>query len=321
MKAGTLRVNFAERCFALRNGVIMRFLGMCLVWSLLIQSGAGLLIAAEPGDYQPAPEFLKLPEGWTVGACSAVDISRKGEIYLFHRGQHPILCFDSTGKFLRTWGDDHIKTAHGLRVDRHDNVWVTDIGHHQVFKFDATGKLLLALGTGKAGANIDQFDRPTDVAFGPDGEFYVTDGYGNSRVMKYSAAGKLLTSWGTRGQGAGEFNVPHAIVLDRQNRVLVGDRENNRIQIFDREGKWLETWTGFAPYGLAYRPDGTLFVATGREHDVLCLDNAGKISRRWGRKGAAPGEFDLPHMLCFDSTGALLVAEVGGIRLQKLTAK
>lgn len=299
----------------------MRFPGICLFWTLLIALGDGWLFAADPGDYQPVPDFLQLPAGWTLGACSAVDASSTGEIYVFHRGKHPILCFDRTGKFQRSWGDDLIKTAHGLRVDRDHHVWVTDIGNHRVFKFDSTGKLLLGLGTGKAGKDLDQFDRPTDVAFGPDGEFFVTDGYGNSRVMKYSAAGKLLKSWGTPGKGAGEFNLPHAIVVDQRNRVLVGDRENNRIQVFDREGTWLATWDGFAPYGLAFRADGTLFVATGREHDVLCLDSMGKITRRWGRKGVAAGEFQFPHMLCFDSSGALLVAEVEGARLQKLITK
>ena len=294
---------------------------------LLLVIGSSLLSLCRPAraeelfNFQPTTSFLKLPDGWTLGACSAVAVNRKGEVYLFHRGKHPLICFNADGNFLRSWGDDLIKTAHGLRVDRDDNVWVTDIGTHRVFKFDPTGKLLLALGTGKPGVEVDQFDRPTDVAFGPDGEFYVSDGYGNSRVLKFSSDGKLLTSWGTPGQAPGEFNLPHAIVVDAKGRVLVGDRENNRIQIFGREGQLLETWTGFAPYGLAFDNAGVLFVATGRENDILCLDAAGKVRQRWGRKGTAPGEFDLPHMLSFDATGNLFVAEVGGLRLQKLVKK
>lgn len=297
-----------------------------IVVSLVLLGGSwwspsGLARAAESIDFQPATEFLKPPEDWTLGPCSAVAVSRKGEIYLFHRGKHPVLCFDADGKFLRSWGDDLIKTAHGLRVDRDDNVWVTDIGGHRVYKFASTGKLLLALGTGKPGVENDQFNKPTDVAFGPDGEFFVSDGYGNTRVMKFSSEGRFLKSWGTAGKAPGEFNLPHAIVVDASGRVLVGDRENNRIQIFDRDGKLLEAWPGFAPYGLAFNNEGVLFVATGREHDVLCLNASGKIQRRWGRKGTAPGEFDLPHMLAFDATGNLYVAEVGGSRLQKLVKK
>ena len=284
-------------------------------------SRSGSARAAEVIAFQPTVEFLKLPDGWTLGPCSAVAVSRKGEIYLLHRGKHPVLCFDTDGKFLRSWGDDLIKTAHGLRVDRDDNVWATDIGSHRVFKFDPTGKLLLALGNGKPGMENDQFNKPTDVAFGPEGEFYVSDGYGNTRVMKFSSEGRFIKSWGTPGKAPGELNLPHAVIVDASGRVLVGDRENNRIQIFDREGKLLETWPGFAPYGLAFNSEGILFVATGDEHDVLCLDASGKVQRRWGRKGAAPGEFDLPHMLAFDATGNLYVAEVGGLRLQKLVKK
>ena len=277
--------------------------------------------ANELAEFQPKTDFLKLPDGWTLGACSAVAVSAKGEIYLFHRGKHPLLCFDREGNYLRSWGDDLIKTAHGLRVDRDENVWVTDIGTHRVFKFDPAGKLLLALGTGKPGQDDNQFDRPTDVAFGSNGEFYVSDGYGNTRVLKFSAEGKLIKTWGTPGKGAGQFNLPHAIVVDATGRVLVGDRENNRIQVFDSEGTLLETWVGFAPYGLAFDDQGVLFVATGREHEVLCLDASGKVQRRWGQKGNAPGEFDLPHMLAFDASGNLYVAEVGGLRLQKLIRK
>src|SRR6185436_2245903 len=141
------------------------------------------------------------------------------------------------------------------------------------------------------------------------------------RVLKFSANGKLLKSWGTAGKGPGEFNLPHAIVVDSRGRVLVGDRENNRIQIFDSEGKLLEVWPGFAPYGLAFNNDGVLFVADGRANKVLCLDAAGKVQRSWGQKGSAPGEFNLPHMLAFDAAGNLFVAEVGGMRMQKFLKK
>ncbi|MCX7421011.1 MAG: peptidyl-alpha-hydroxyglycine alpha-amidating lyase family protein [Planctomycetia bacterium] len=271
--------------------------------------------------FEPAGEFLKLPADYSLGRCSAVATNSKKEIYLLHRGQHPLLCVDETGKLLRTWGDDLIGTAHGLRVDRHDNVWVTDIGRHRVLKFDPTGKLLLALGTGKAGTSNDEFDRPTDIAFGPKDEVFVTDGYGNTRVMKFSSEGRFLKSWGIPGKKPGEFNLPHSIVIDAHGRLLVGDRENDRIQIFDDEGKWLDEWQGFAPYGLAFNADGQLFVADARAHQILRLDTAGKVRQRWGKHGKAPGEFGLPHMLGFDANGNLIVAEVEGMRFQKLIRK
>ncbi len=272
-------------------------------------------------DLKPAPWLVKLPEGFSLGSCSAVSVNSKGEVFLFHRGDHPIICLAADGKYLRSWGDKIVDTAHGLRIDREDNVWITDIGGHRVLKFSPKGKLLLALGTGKPGTGVDQFDKPTDVAFGPRGEVYVSDGYGNARVMKFTPGGRFIKSWGKPGKGKGEFNLPHSIIVDSRGRVLVGDRENNRVQIFDGEGALLDIWEGFAPYGLAFDHQGRLFVADGRASQVLRLGQDGKVKQAWGKKGKAPGEFNLPHMLSFDAAGNLFVAEVGGMRLQKFTLK
>jgi DNA-binding beta-propeller fold protein YncE len=275
--------------------------------------------AGDRVDFKPVPNGLHLPKSVRLGPCSAVDVDSKGRLYLFHRGKQPILCFDRDGKFLRSWGDDLIGKAHGLRVDRDDNVWVTDIGHHMVFKFNPRGKLLLSLGKlDRRGPGTDQFNQPTDVAIGPKGEIYVSDGYGNSRVMKFAASGKFLATWGKRGKGRGEFHLPHSILVDAKGRVIVGDRENNRVQVFDANGRLLEVWPGFAPYGMAFDRQEHLFVADGRASAVLRLNSAGKVVGRWGRKGKGPGEFNLPHMLAADAAGNLYIAEVGGRRLQKL---
>ena len=118
---------------------------------------------------------------------------------MLHRAEHPVICFEPTGEYVRSWGSDLIGSGHGLRIDRDDNVWVTDTDHHLVYKFDPEGDLLLALGQAdKPGLETDQFNKPTDVGFGPDGEIYVTDGYGNSRIMKFTAEGKFLSTWGDR---------------------------------------------------------------------------------------------------------------------------
>lgn len=170
--------------------------------------------AADEISFEPAIGFFQLPEGYLLGRCSAVATNSKGEVYLLHRGRNPVICVDASGKFLRSWDNEHLGTPHGLRVDRDDNVWVTDIGRHRVLKFDPTGELLLVLGTGKPGAAGDEFNQPTDIAFAADGSVYVSDGYGNSRVLKFTAAGRLIKTWGTRGDKRGEFNLPHAIVVD-----------------------------------------------------------------------------------------------------------
>jgi DNA-binding beta-propeller fold protein YncE len=244
-------------------------------------------------------------------------------VFVFHRGEHPIVVFDRGGRFLRSWGDGLVKKAHGLRIDRQDNVWITDIGDHLVRKFDREGKLVLTLGQkGVPGDDRDHFNQPTDVAFTPSGAFYVSDGYGNARVVKFAADGRYLMEWGKKGTGPGEFNLPHAICLNGRGRIYVGDRENNRIQVFDAEGKFLAQWTeGGAPFGLFPTADGRLFVADGRAHRVTILSSEGKALTRWGEEGAAPGQFNLPHMLCVDSRGDAYVAEVNGQRVQKFSAK
>lgn len=288
---------------------------------LLVAGATSVVVAAEPVAFEPLPKFPSLPAEMELGPCSAVAVNSQGEIFLFNRGKRPIIAFDKEGKYLRSWGEQEIVSSHGLRVDRDDNLWATDWQGHRVVKYDSQGKVLLALGDGKPGASDHQFNQPTDVAFGPKGEFYVSDGYGNSRVLKFSPSGALITKWGTKGTKAGEFHLPHAIVVDGKGRVLVGDRENNRIQVFDADGKFLEMWRGFAPYGIAVSAQGEIFVADGRTHRVLQLNEKGAVVQRIGSKGTQPGRFQLPHMLTVDGEGNLLIAEVEGKRVQKLVRK
>jgi DNA-binding beta-propeller fold protein YncE len=273
-------------------------------------------------DYQVVTGWPQLPGDITLGAVSAVATDSADRVYVCHRGKHPVLIFERDGKFLRSWGDDFLKTPHGLRIDGAGNVWVTDIGNHQVLKFDADGKLLLTLGKkGEPGEAADRFDRPTDIAVTPEGDFYVSDGYGNNRVVKFSKDGNFLKQWGKKGTGEGEFNLPHAIYLDAKGRIYVGDRENNRIQLFDADGKFLAQWKeGGAPFGL-FLAGERLFVADGRANWVKVLDLDGKALGRFGEKGTGVGQFELPHMLCVDRHGAVYVAEVNGKRIQKFVPK
>ena len=275
--------------------------------------------AADPFSYAPVPAFFQIPTSIPLGACTGVDVDSRGNIYLLHRGKQPVICLDRTGRFLRAWGDDCLDTPHGLRIDPSGHVWVTDIGNHQVFQFTAVGKRLVTLGkAGSAGRGMDEFDQPTDVGFGSRGELYVADGYGNSRIMKFTPRGGFLGSWGEPGSGPGQFDTPHTLVVDRRERVIVGDRENDRIQIFDPGGRLLATWGGFAPFGLAQDAAGNLFVADGRAHRVLQLDEGGKVIASWGAEGKRPGQFQLPHMLAADKQGDLFVGEIKGQRFQKL---
>ena len=165
----------------------------------------------------------------------------------------------SMGTRERSWPRG-VTGCHGLAVDSKDNVWVTDTGHHQVFKVSHNGELLMTVGTkGVPGLDGTHLNRPTDVVVAPTGEFYVSDGYGNSRVAKFSADGKFLFDWGSKGTEAGEFDLPHGIALDAKGRVYVADRTNNRIQVFKPDGTFLHQWQSEElgrPWGLTVGRDG-----------------------------------------------------------------
>jgi len=258
-----------------------------------------MLWAAEQGWYPHEGGLLKyrvnirfgeepqdtMPDGWKFGRVSSVATDSAGNVYVFQRGKKadPLIVFDPKGKYLRSWGRGMFGNPHGLRIDKQDHVWVTDNGDHQVMKFTNKGELLLTLGIkGKAGTDARTFNRPTDIAFAANGDFFVSDGYGNSRVVKFSPAGKYLLDWGKKGSQPGEFNTPHSIQIDSKGLVYVSDRENNRIQIFDQNGKFLKQWTHLgATQGMFIRPNDEMWIITHRDNiENLTYDTlAGRIMK------------------------------------------
>lgn len=253
-----------------------------------------------------------------VGAVAGVATDAQGNVIVAHREEPPIAVFTKDGAFFRAFGAGTFEAVHGTRVDRDGNLWITDMRNHTVVKFSLEGKVLMALGErGVPGNDERHFNRPTDVAVAPNGDFFVSDGYGNSRVVKFDKSGKFLLSWGSKGAREGQFHLPHAVMLDAENQLYVADRENNRIQVFDTEGKFIRQFGGFAPYGIYLAPEKTLFVADGRAHRVLKMSLDGKVLATWGAHGSEPGNFKLPHGITVGADGAVYVAEVDGKRVQK----
>ena len=275
--------------------------------------------------YQPVRGVPAVPGGVKLGAVSGIATDAQGNVYVFHRGDaaKPILVFDQAGKFVRSLGDGMFPFTHGLRIDPAGNLWATDVTNHTVVKMSPEGKVLLTLGErGVTGDDERHFNKPTDVAFAPNGDVYVSDGYGNSRVVMFDAAGRFLRAWGKKGTGEGEFDLPHAVRLDSKGNVYVADRENKRVQVFDPDGKFLRQFaSGVAPYGLFVTPDDAVFVADGVAHRVVKLDGDGKVLAKWGGGGREPGKFLMPHGITVDRAGAVYVAEITGARVQKFEPK
>ena len=174
-------------------------------------------------------------------------------------------------------------SPHKMTIDGNGNLWMADNGGHQVFKLTQDGRVLMTLGkNGVAGSGPDVFDAPTEVVVASNGDIFVADGHtgggtavGNARIVKFNRDGKFITTWGRKGMGPGEFDVPHTLALDSRGRLFVGDRQNNRIQIFDQEGTFVAQWFQFGrPSGIAIDPKtDTIYVADSESRDAR--NNAG----------------------------------------------
>lgn len=293
--------------------------------------------------FTPDDQWAKLPAGWSWKEATAVATDSRDRVYVFNRGDHPLMIFDRDGSFLTSWGEGVFTRAHGICIGPDDSVYCTDDGGHAVHKFTPDGKLLFTLGTpGKpsdtGATSMDfrtiqragpPFHYPCNVALSPTGEIYVCDGYGNARIHKFASDGRLLFSWGEPGSGPGQFNIPHGIAVGSDGTVFVADRENSRLQLFTPAGKFLAEWIGIArPCQVFIPKSGDVYVAelgyragmwpgTSAPPDatggrVSVFDRSGKLLARWGggTNPCTPGDFFAPHDICVDSHGDVYVAEV-----------
>jgi sugar lactone lactonase YvrE len=297
----------------------------------------GLKYALVNGWEQCPPEYRHR-------SVSDVAVDSRDRIYLFTRDDNRVIVYERDGTFVTAWGDGRFRgRAHGIAVGPDDSVYCINDLDHTVRKFTPGGELLMTLGTAgvpsdtgydktrktqyEKNASVTRagppFNRPTRIAFAANGDMYVADGYGNTRVHRFAADGTLLQSWGAPGTGPGQFQVPHGIAVAADGRVLVADRENDRIQIFTPDGEYLNEWGGLSRptnvfidrSGLAYVSEtGWAFDPAAEPDDKMPLrvsvfDGDGNLVARWqSADDGALGPFAPPHGLCVDSRGDLYLA-------------
>lgn len=292
---------------------------------------------------EPVPGWERLPAGWDFIEVAGVATDSQDRVFVFNRGRHPVIVFDPEGRFLFTWGEGEFVRPHGIAIGPDDSLYLTDDLDHTVRKYSPDGRRQWLLGSSGQPSDTGvremdyrtirrggpPFNQPTNLALAADGSFFVSDGYGNARIHKFSPAGQWLFSWGEPGTGDGQFQLPHGIAVDRRGRVFVADRENDRLQLFDAEGRFLASWTDVCrPCEVFLDAADRVWVAElGRRTGLFpwmqaeptapggrlsVFDAEGRLLLRCGGgdRPGTPGDFYAPHDVWVDGRGGVYVGEV-----------
>jgi DNA-binding beta-propeller fold protein YncE len=278
------------------------------------RSTAAVFVALGTRRYRVDRTWAQLPSDVRYDGVSQVAVDSQDRVYVFQRGDPPVVVFDATGAFVGAWGNGLIADAHGIFITHHDEVILVDRDGHRILAFDVAGHGLWSIGDPAHPQLQAPFNHPAGVAVdSQNGHLYVADGYANSVVHRFDAEHRLVRSWGRPGAGPGEFTTPHGIWIDESERVLVCDRENDRVQIFDTEGRFLTEWRDlYHPMDLYIEPTGFVFV-TDQIPRLTMYSPEGELVGRC--KPVPVGA----HGVWGDSRGNLYLAEVAPMdRVTKL---
>lgn len=286
--------------------------------------------AVPPLGYHAVETGLTLPDGIRLGASSSVAFDAQGHLWVLNRGEHPLMEFDQQGRFLRSMGEGEYNRAHGMRIAPDGTIWSTDVQGHRVLQMSPSGQILRTLGTRGQPGSWDESTgtrllyEPADIAFAANGDVLVVQGHGRGegRVLRFDRSGTFIKSWGGKGTAPGQFDQPHSILVNRQNQVLVADRENRRVQTFDLDGRFISEWhyKGL-PCGLFAMADGTLYLATGFSGQILRLDEHGKPAAMMGQPGPGPalGDFGEAHYMAIAPNSDIYVADTINAKLHRFS--
>lgn len=289
---------------------------------------SGVTLGSGQFAYEVVANWEKLPAGVGWRETAGVITDADDNVYVFSRGDHPMVVFDKDGNFIKTWGEGIFSRAHGVSVGPDNTLYCTDDGDHTVRQCTLDGEVLMTIGVPNQPAEAHSgkpFNRCTHVATDPaNGDLFISDGYGNGSVHKFSADGKHIKTWGSPGTDPGQFNIVHNIATDRDGYVYVCDRENHRVQVFDRDGNLEDVWHNLhRPCAIYISDDQRVYVgelgfgmSVNRNTPnigprVAIMTTSGKVLERLGNGfGLETGQFIAPHGICLDSEDSIYVAEV-----------
>jgi DNA-binding beta-propeller fold protein YncE len=247
--------------------------------------------------------------GWEIGYPSSVTMDDAGLIYVLQRGEKadPLLVVNRDGKIVRSWGKGLYKIPHSIRIDPQGNIWTVDSGSSMVLKFSPQGEKLMEISVGEQPVGRGATNGTSDIAFGPNGRIYISDGYGNARVLEYNSKGERVRQWGSAGTGPGQFNQPHGIAVDDQGIIYVADRNNARLQRFDLNGQYLGEWDHLGKVTAVAFRDGALWIGTQYRNVPNEADGWHmKIDRKTGKILELTESGRSHHVLNINRSGELL---------------